>query len=93
MKIKAVQVKNYRKILDAVINMEDSITVIDVRPGADFPAGLTQAVKQFFKVLWLLREYCVDVSSQDVSVRCRLFLAEPLVVGRVCVAARVLYHG
>ena len=28
MKIKAVQVKNYRKILDAVINMEDSITVI-----------------------------------------------------------------
>jgi hypothetical protein len=43
MKIKAVQVKNYRKILDAVINMEDSITVI---AGAN-NSGKTSLVELF----------------------------------------------
>lgn len=52
MKIKAVQVKNYRKILDAVINMEDSITVI---AGAN-NSGKTSLVELFNAVFGSQRE-------------------------------------
>ena len=63
MKIKAVQVKNYRKILDAVINMEDSITVI---AGAN-NSGKTSLVELFNAVFGSQREK-IAYAAQKVQL-------------------------